>query len=108
MRPIRLFEEDKLYFITNRTIQGRLLMRPSPLLNQIIGAMIDWRAKFWGRRYSAEPILDDDALEIQIKQELVYVGPPEIFTNDFSLDNINWHLYTFLFNFFLFLICSHK
>lgn len=113
MRPIRLFEEDKLYFITNRTIQGRLLMRPSPLLNQTIGAilarglqlfpvrlygfvftsnhfhlilsgkpraisrfmshlqsntarqvgaMIDWRAKFWSRRYSAEPILDDDAL----------------------------------------------
>ena len=40
MRPIRLFEEDKLYFITNRTIQGRLLLRPSPLINKTIGAII--------------------------------------------------------------------
>ena len=127
MRPIRLFEEDKLYFITNRTIQGRLLLRPSPLINKTIGAilarglnlysvrlyafvftsnhfhiilsghpraiarfmshlqsniarqvgaMIDWRAKFWGRRYSAEPILDNDALVGRL-QYIFEHGPKE-------------------------------
>ena len=113
MRPIRFFQAGQLYFVTNRTIQSRLLMRPSPLINQTIGAivcrglqrypvklyafvftsnhfhlilsgrsihiarfmahlqsniarrvgaLVDWRGKFWARRYSAEPILDDDAL----------------------------------------------
>jgi hypothetical protein len=33
-------------------------------------------------------------------QECVYVGAPNIFSNDFSLDNIKCYLYTFLHNLF--------
>lgn len=113
MRPIRLFESDKLYFITNRTIQGRFLLRPSEHINSLIGGVlarsrslfrvqlfsftfasnhfhliiraeegelsafmgylqsnlarvigreVGWRGPFWERRFSAEPILDDEAL----------------------------------------------
>jgi len=36
-----------------------------------------------------------------IKQERVYAGAPNIFSNDFSLDGIRLHLYTFLLNLFL-------
>lgn len=113
-RPLRFFESKKrLYFITNRTVHGRLLMSPSPRVNNIIGGVIGraltlfdvnlyaftflsnhphlilaaaegelsrfmqyiesniakkvgdlvgWKDKFWARRFSAEPILDDDAL----------------------------------------------
>ena len=112
-QPLRMFEPERIYFITNRTLQGRLLMRPSKTINNTIGGVIakaqkryavdifafvftsnhfhimlrakegqisnfmmylesniarkvgrevDWRGKFWERRFSAEPILDDDAL----------------------------------------------
>ena len=27
-----------------------------------VGALIGWRGAFWERRYSAEPVLDEDAL----------------------------------------------
>ena len=27
-----------------------------------VGRLVDWRGKFWDRRYDAEPVLDDDAL----------------------------------------------
>ena len=37
-----------------------------------------------------------DEAEKQIKQECVYVGPPSIFSNDFSLAGFNLYLYTFL------------
>ena len=113
-RPIRLTLEDVPYFVTNRTMQGRFLLKPSPYTNNVIGSVlaratelfnvevyafvflsnhfhmivkappgklsdfmgyvesniarklgpkIDWRGKFWQRRFSAEPILDDSALE---------------------------------------------
>jgi len=112
-RPIRVFEPRRLYFITNRTIQARFLMRPSAYVNNLIGGVlarsldrfdvrlyafnflsnhfhciidaaegqlsdflgyfesnvarevgrhVRWRDKFWARRFSAEPILDDVAL----------------------------------------------
>ena len=40
MRPIRMFEDEKLYFITNRTVHGRLLLRPSPEVNRLIGGIM--------------------------------------------------------------------
>ena len=112
-KPIRSFDPDRVYFVTNRTLQGRLLMTPSPRINDLIGGVlaravrrhdvelfafvfvsnhfhlllrakegqfsefmgylqgniareigrqVDWRGKFWDRRFSAEPILDDEAL----------------------------------------------
>ena len=108
-----MHEPHRLYFITSRTIHGRLLMRPEPYVNDLIGGIVgraadhfnvelhglvaasnhihliasaeepqtisafmqyvlsliarklgphvDWRDKMWARRYSAEPILDDEA-----------------------------------------------
>ena len=127
MRPIRLFDESTLYFVTNRTTQARLLLRPSPLINETIGGvlvrslhqypvklyafvftsnhfhlilsgrptviarfmshlqsniarrvgkLVDWPGKFWGRRYSAEPILDEDAL-VERLQYIFEHGPKE-------------------------------
>ncbi|MFH1812195.1 MAG: transposase [Pseudomonadota bacterium] len=111
-RPLRMHEPHRLYFVTNRTMQGRLLLTPSPRVNDLIGGvlgraqalhdielfafvfvsnhfhlivradagelsrfmqylqsniarelgrLVDWRGKFWDRRYSAEPILDEEA-----------------------------------------------
>lgn len=111
-RPLRMFVPGQIYFITQRTLQGRLLLRPSMETNAIVGGIIaraqsifgvkiygfvimsnhlhlllssernvihlfmqwiasaiarkigrlvEWPEKFWGRRYSAEPILDDEA-----------------------------------------------
>jgi len=31
-------------------------------ISKKVGALVDWRGSFWERRYSAQPILDDDAL----------------------------------------------
>ncbi len=39
-RPLRLFEPDGVYFVTGRCLQGRLLMRPSPETNAIIGGVL--------------------------------------------------------------------
>ena len=112
-QPLRMFEPDRIYFVTNRTMQGRLLMRPSKDINNTIGGIlakgqqkynieifafvftsnhfhlmlrapegqlsdflmyiesniarkvgkkVDWHGKFWERRFSAEPVLDDDAM----------------------------------------------
>ena len=112
--PIRVFEPGGVYFITNRCMQSRLLMRPSVEINRIIGGVlaraacifpvelfgftfasnhfhllarmigdaclsdfvayveaniarrvgkvVGWSGRFWYRRFSAEPVLDDDAL----------------------------------------------
>ena len=35
-----MFERDKLYFITNRTLQGRFLLKPSPYVNNLIGGVL--------------------------------------------------------------------
>ena len=111
--PLRMFEPKKLYFITNRTFQGRLLLTPSTKINNIIGFYLaksleifdvkifsyvflsnhfhiiiqapegkisdfmayfqsnvartinseyKWSGALWHGRFSAEPILDDEAL----------------------------------------------
>jgi hypothetical protein len=111
--PIRHFDPKRLYFITNRTFQGRLFMTPKNGIRDIVGGClgralslyaidlfgyiflsnhyhliiratkgelaqfmchlngniakkvgkeIGWSGKFWQRRYTAAPILDDEAL----------------------------------------------
>ena len=39
-QPLRMFEPEHIYFITNRTLQGRLLMRPSKTINNTVGGII--------------------------------------------------------------------
>lgn len=117
--PIRCFDKNLAYFVTSRTMQSRLLLRPSPLVNELIGSvlaravrkfrielfdfvftsnhfhliarsktpeefagfmqflqsniavkvgrLVNWRGRFWGRRYSAEPILDDPAFLARVR-----------------------------------------
>ncbi|MFH1807260.1 MAG: transposase [Pseudomonadota bacterium] len=116
-RAIRIIEPQRLYFVTNRTQQGRLLLAPSREVNDLIGGvlgralslfeveifafvfmsnhfhlivranegqlspfmshlqgniarelgrLIHWRGAFWERRYSAEPILDDESYESRL------------------------------------------
>jgi hypothetical protein len=120
-RPLRYLPHPNTTFeVTCRTIQGRLLLKPSPELNDLIlgvfgralflypsvllhlfvvvsnhmhiilttpdsqtlslfmnhlnsniareaGKLHGWREKFWGRRYRAIPILDDQALSFRIQ-----------------------------------------
>ena len=113
-RLLRMFEPHRPYFVTNRTVQGRLFLTPTPTVNRFVGGVlaralatyrvslysfhfasnhfhlivsaehggllsdfvgyleaniarevgrhIGWRGPFWERRFSAEPILDDEAL----------------------------------------------
>ena len=39
-RPLRMHEPHRLYFITSRTIHGRLLMRPEQYVNDLIGGIV--------------------------------------------------------------------
>ena len=39
-QPPRVFEPDRLYFITQRTFQSRLFLRPSAALNGIVGGVL--------------------------------------------------------------------
>lgn len=111
--PVRHFEPETIYFLTSRTTQSRLLMTPSPKVNELIGGilaravrqcgvevfayvftsnhfhamvrapsaiamskfmqrlqsniavkvgrLVGWRGRFFARRYSAEPIVDEQA-----------------------------------------------
>lgn len=112
-RPIRMYSQGGVYFVTARTTQRRLLLRPSARLNEVVGGVLakavqkfgvelyafavasnhlhllvrtvdcelsefmqfllsslavkvgllhQWPGKFWGNRFAAEPVLDDDAL----------------------------------------------
>lgn len=120
--PTRLFEPGAAYFITNRCIQSRFLLRPSQEINRIVGGilaralslfpvdlyaftfaanhfhalvstrdaatsisdfiayleaniarrvgnLVGWSGRFWHRRFSGEPVLDDAAFE----QRLLYI-----------------------------------
>jgi REP element-mobilizing transposase RayT len=37
--PVRHFEPETIYFLTSRTTQSRLLMTPSPKVNELIGGI---------------------------------------------------------------------
>ena len=121
--PLRMYEASKIYFVTARCFQGRLLMRPSGETNEVLGGvlaraarlsgvevfafvfasnhlhllvrapdenlprfmqfllanisrkvgwLVGWRGAFWERRYSAEPVLDDEALFGRVRYILAH------------------------------------
>lgn len=37
-----------------------------------VGRLVDWRGTFWERRFSAEPVLDDSAMEARLKYILAH------------------------------------
>jgi hypothetical protein len=57
-RPLRFVPPGALVEVTTRTVHERLLLRPSAELNDIVH---EWRQKFWGRRYRAIVVADDEA-----------------------------------------------
>jgi hypothetical protein len=123
-RPIRFIPSGALVEVTTRTIQGRLLLRPSNELNEILlgilgralslypvllhafvfasnhaqlllstpdaltlarfmnfvnskiareaGRLHAWREKFWGRRYRAIVVVDEDAAEQRLRYILAH------------------------------------
>ncbi|MCY1075808.1 transposase [Archangium lansingense] len=38
--PLRMFQEEGFYFVTSRCFQGRLLLRPSPQVNEVVGGVL--------------------------------------------------------------------
>jgi hypothetical protein len=38
--PLRMFEEEGYYFVTSRCFQGRLLLRPSQEVNEVVGGVL--------------------------------------------------------------------
>ncbi|WNG16117.1 transposase [Cystobacter fuscus] len=38
--PLRMFQEEGLYFVTSRCFQGRLLLRPSTEMNEVVGGVL--------------------------------------------------------------------
>ena len=125
--PLRMFEPLKIYFVTVRCFQRRLLMRPSSETNEVLGGvlaraarmngveifgfvfasnhvhllvraprgnlprfmqhlltnvskkvgnLVRWKGRFWERRYSAEPVLDEIALLSRVRYVLAH-GPKE-------------------------------
>lgn len=123
--PLRMFQDEGYYFVTSRCYQGRLLLRPSPEVNDVVGGvlakavqqsansvrlhaftfasnhfhllvwargaalagfmqylranlskkvgrLVDWSGGFWERRYSAEPVLDDEALVGRLRYVLAH------------------------------------
>lgn len=47
-RSIRMFEAEGVYFVTARTVQGRLLLRPSALLNDVVGGILARATREYG------------------------------------------------------------
>jgi REP element-mobilizing transposase RayT len=122
-RPLRYFEEEGWYFVTARTFQSRLLLKPTRQMGEALGGvlaraanrcdvrlaafvaasnhlhllvhtrgaslsrfmqfllgnaskkagpLVGWRGQFWERRYSAERVLDDGAMEGRLKYILAH------------------------------------
>ncbi|WP_395842437.1 hypothetical protein [Cystobacter fuscus] len=38
--PLRMFQEECFYFMTSRCFQGRLLLRPSAEVNEVVGGVL--------------------------------------------------------------------
>jgi hypothetical protein len=38
--PLRMFQEEGYYFVTSRCFQGRLLLRPSVEVNEVVGGVL--------------------------------------------------------------------
>ncbi len=122
-RRLRFFQEDGFYFVTARTFQARLLLRPDSRATEAIGGvlaraaqlygvelfafvavsnhvhllcrardgalsrfmqyflgnaskklgpLIGWSGQLWERRYAAEPVLDDGAMEGRLRYILAH------------------------------------
>src|SRR5262245_16023389 len=128
-RPPRFICPNVVYEVTIRTVQGRLLLQPSPATNEAIlgvlgraqklygmtihavvvlsnhmhllvsptdgrqlalfmghvnsntarevGRLVDWKEKFWGRRYQAIPVTDEPAAQIGRLRYLLEQGVKE-------------------------------
>jgi REP element-mobilizing transposase RayT len=128
-RRLRFVPPGTLVEVTCRTVQGRLLMRPTPLVTDLtlgvlaraarlhpvdihafcflsnhfhllvtvesaqrlsafmnylnsnlareIGRVVDWREKFWGRRYQAVLVDDDEAAQVERLSYLLQQGTKE-------------------------------
>lgn len=125
--PLRMLDPLKIYFVTVRCFQRRLLMRPSSETNDVLGGvlaraaqrngvelfafvfasnhvhllvraprgnlprfmqhlltniskkvgqLVRWKGRFWERRYSAEPVLDEIALLGRVRYVISH-GPKE-------------------------------
>jgi REP element-mobilizing transposase RayT len=125
--PLRMLDPLKIYFVTVRCFQRRLLMRPSSETNDVLGGvlaraaqrsgvelfgfvfasnhvhllvraprgnlprfmqhlltniskkvghLVNWKGRFWERRYSAEPVLDEVALLGRVRYMVAH-GPKE-------------------------------
>jgi len=46
--PVRMFESRWIYFVTVRCFQGRLLLRPSPRTNDVLGGVLARSARLYG------------------------------------------------------------
>jgi len=45
--PVRMFESTSIYFVTVRCFQGRLLLRPSPRTNDVLGGVLARAARLY-------------------------------------------------------------
>ena len=98
-RPLRFVPEHSLVEITTRTFQGRLLLRPSPELTDIILGIIGkalalysmtihafanvakeagllhlWRERLWSRRYRSIVVADDKAAHARMRYLLAHAA----------------------------------
>ncbi len=122
-RALRMYEAEGCYFVTARTFQSRLLLRPTRQLGEVLGGvlaraarltgvelfafvaasnhlhllcrardgrlsafmqyvlanaskkvgpLVGWRGQLWERRFSAEPVLDDAAMEGRLRYILAH------------------------------------
>lgn len=46
--PLRHIDAHRPYFVTARTTQGRFLLRPSPLVNELVGAILARAVRLYG------------------------------------------------------------
>jgi len=63
------FASNHLHLLV-RTPRGNLPQFMQYLLSNIskkVGALVDWRGSFWEHRYSAEPVLDEEALLARLR-----------------------------------------
>lgn len=74
-RALHLYREVRLYNIVTMSNHLHMIVSAPPEqisrfvgyvssnIARTVGPRVDWRQKFWGTRFRAQPILDDEALE---------------------------------------------
>src|SRR5262249_20783571 len=69
-----IFFSNHLHILI-RAPKGNLSTFMQYLLTNIskkVGALVDWKGRFWERRYSAEPVLDEEALLSRLRYILAH------------------------------------